>query len=659
MGASTRFDPQTEGNISLHALGEPWESFEMGRTVMGQPGERMALARRESFSHGGGEGLRLFFRDEATGLEATSEFLFFGDNPVSRRRVTVRNGGTQPIGLDTLHGAYIRNLEWRRPDQFRLHIPCNHSYAENQWRDYSLPDLGVVRTLRRRASHHLVSALGRSSQVRVPMALLEDRLRGRTWVWQIEHPGAWLWEVGEEDDSLSLALGGLDEAHLHWFKTLQPGEECESLSVAAGAVPGDAERALDALVDFRRAACRSPHPVDDGLPVVFNDYMNCLMGHVTEEKSLRLIPRAAEAGCEVYTVDAGWFGARGWNDVGDWHENPGKFPGGLNRVMDAIRERGMIPGLWLEIEAAARHVALAAKPDDWFIFRRGQRHAHGDRFALDFRNAEVRCFADETVDRLVHAHDLGYLKMDYNLTIGLGPDTRTDSPGAGAVDHLRAVQDWFRGVRARHPRVIIENCASGGMRNDYGMLSILQMASSSDQIDRKAYPPLVVGGLATLLPEQLGVWSYPKAGEDREAAVFNMVNAMLGRIHQSGQIADIDASQFEAVREGIALYKSSLRRDIPRSHPFWPLGRVPCDQTESFQAAGLATAADRRAWLAVWRMAGPEAEIELPLERLPFRPSSVEQVYPASPRRPHLLRSGVLRATLPACHSAVLFGVRA
>ena len=57
------------------------------------------------------------------------------------------------------------------------------------------------------------------------------------------------------------------------------------------------------------------------------------------------------------------------------------------------------------------------------------------------------------------------------------------------------------------------------------------------------------------------MWSYPKAGESREAAVFNMVNALLARIHQAGQIADLSAEQSAAVREGIALYKSQIRAD--------------------------------------------------------------------------------------------------
>jgi alpha-galactosidase len=35
--------------------------------------------------------------------------------------------------------------------------------------------------------------------------------------------------------------------------------------------------------------------------------MNCLWGDSTEEKELPLIDDAAEAGCEYFVIDAGWY----------------------------------------------------------------------------------------------------------------------------------------------------------------------------------------------------------------------------------------------------------------------------------------------------------------------------------------------------------------
>ena len=62
----------------------------------------------------------------------------------------------------------------------------------------------------------------------------------------------------------------------------------------------------------------------------------------------------------------------------------------------------------------------------------------------------------------------------------------------------------------RHPGLIIENCASGGMRTDYAMLSRLQLQSTSDQQDFLRYPPIAAAAPAAITPEQAAIWAYPQ-----------------------------------------------------------------------------------------------------------------------------------------------------
>ncbi len=652
------FAPGAAEGIALHDVSQPWAAWPTPRTVLGEPGVRMSRAPLSRTTARDGRDLHVLYKDPITGLEAIRHVRAFPGTTVSRRHVTVRNNSDRPVGLDILHAAFIDGIPWVGQGQFRLHIPCNHNYAEGQWRVHGLEELGLIRTGKKNVSHIIVNAVGRSSTASLPMAILEDVVNNWALVWQIEHPGAWLWDLGQGDgDVLSLAVGGLTEVHGHWFKNLQPGETLESLPVAVGWVRGGADEAIAEMTRYRRVACRSPHPVDDGLPVIFNDYNNCLMGNPTEAESLRLVPRAAAAGCEIYVVDAGWFGDDQWKDVGDWHENPRKFPNGLNHLMDAIRAAGMTPGLWLEIEAMTTHVELARMPDAWFLSRRGHRNLFSNRYALDFRNPEVRAFADETVDRLIRSYGLGYIKFDYNMSVQLGTDTHADSPGDGALEHMRAVLDWYRALRARHPSVILECCSSGGMRNDYGMLAIMQLASSSDQPDYRLLPAITIGCAGAILPEQLAVWSYPRRGEDREAAVFNMVNGMLARYHVSGPIADIDEPQFDVIREAIALYQAHLRADIPRSIPFFPLGRRPIEQANTFMAMGLRVEGENRAWLALWRLNADAPRVEVPLP--PGAEASpalrVTQAFPAAPSREFEVTGGALGVTLPAPYTAVLF----
>ena len=86
---------------------------------------------------------------------------------------------------------------------------------------------------------------------------------------------------------------------------------------------------------------------------------------------------------------------------------------------------------------------------------------------------------------------------------------------------------------------MIENCGSGGGRMDYAMLSRLQVQSATDQEDYLRLPAIITGSSAAVLPEQLACWSYPLATSDPDQASFNMVTAILCRIHQAGRLNKI------------------------------------------------------------------------------------------------------------------------
>ena len=73
--------------------------------------------------------------------------------------------------------------------------------------------------------------------------------------------------------------------------------------------------------------------------------------------------------------------------------------------------------------------------------------------------------------------------MDYNIDGGIGTEVDADSFGDGLLGHNRAYLDWLRGIKAKHPSLIIECCSSGGMRMDYAMLGEGHLQSVSDATD--------------------------------------------------------------------------------------------------------------------------------------------------------------------------------
>ena len=366
------------------------------------------------------------------------------------------------------------------------------------------------------------------------------------------------------------------------------------------------------LTKYRRMI-RRKNADNEKLCVIFNDYMNCLWGNPTTAKELPLIDAAHKAGCEYFCVDAGWY-ADGfwWDNVGEWLPSKERFPNGLEEVMDYIRSKGHDPGVWLEIEVMGICCPKAARVHpDWFFTRHGKKVHDRSRWQLDFRNPEVVEHANEVVDRLVRDYHVGYIKMDYNIEPGIGTELNADSVGDGLLGHERAYLAWLDSVFARYPDLVIENCSSGGMRIDYAMLSRHSIQSTSDQEDYLRYASIAANAPSGLTPEQSAIWSYPMKGGGREEAVFNMCNALMQRIHQSGHLAEIPEEDFTLVKEALDYYKT-IRGDIKRALPFWPLGTSHFADT--WVSLGLKPRT--KAYITVWRRGAPDGRCTLPVDFL-------------------------------------------
>lgn len=166
----------------------------------------------------------------------------------------------------------------------------------------------------------------------------------------------------------------------------------------------------------------------------------------------------------------------------------------------------MVPGFWLEIDACHEESKLYQKPDSWFLCRQGRRIG-GGRALLDFRNPEVRAHIAGRIDALV-AMGIGYFKNDFNQNSGVGADG-----GECGLETLWENLDCYYAmldqVRAKHPGLIIENCGSGAMRSDLAAHQHFHLQSTSDLETYTMYPAVISGLGANLLPEQMGIWSYP------------------------------------------------------------------------------------------------------------------------------------------------------
>jgi alpha-galactosidase len=596
--------------VFLQITGEDRNEHHGAKLSGGSASGRLRFVKKSELKIPGGTILTIEQHDPVKNLKVESVYEFNDFSPVIRRHTILTNLGSENVGIEYLSSAILNNFNITSgspQENLLIHYAYNSWKQEAQWKCNKPSELGWEENGAFNINGLFFTNTGSWSTVKyLPMGMIENPKAGLTWFWQIEHNGSWHFEISTYSNPASyLYLGGPDEEHHQAWKNLKPGESYRTVPVALGCVEGGMNEAVEALSIYRRKVLLKGQTETAGNPVIFNDYMNCLDGDPTTEKELPLIDAAAKAGCEYFVIDAGWYAEKNenwWDAVGLWQPSKTRFPGGLTELLAKIKNKGLKPGLWLEIEVAGVNSPLKNKPDNWFMMRHGQRIIDHGRYLLDFRNPEVIAHANEVVDRLTDIYGAEYIKMDYNVTSLMGTETGSESFGQGLLEHNRAVTEWYRKVRERHPGLVIENCGSGGCRMDYAMLSTTQIQSSSDQTDYRKYPAIVVGALAAVVPEQLAVWSYPLQNGNAKEASFNMVNAMLCRIHQSGHLANLPKESLDQVTKGIKVYKRSIAPYLSTSIPFFPLGMPSMDDKQSPVSAGLKIGSKRL--IAVWRLEG-------------------------------------------------------
>ncbi len=584
-------------------------------------GARLRPVSHRATEEGTDHEFRILQSDATTGLQVESVFRAHADVPAFRTwtEVSAEHGEHVVDFVSSFAtGAFLTD-SGATVDELALAHADNDWVAESRWRTDPLRDIGLAR-IDRDVQHQpprsraVVQNRGSwSTGEALPIGVL--RAPSYALAWQVEHNGPWLYELGETRHHAYVLLSGPTDQDHQWTTEVTRDRPFTSVPVSVG-IAGTVDEAFAVLTRQRRAT-RNLRPADLAMPLVFNDYMNTLMGDPTTAKLLPLIDAAADAGADLFCIDAGWY-AEGhwWDTVGAWEPAASRFPGGLSLVIDHIRDRSMQAGLWLEPEVIGIHSPLASTlPDRAFVQHHGVRVAEHGRHLLDLRSPEARAHLDAVVDRLVGTLGVTFIKMDDNTMTG---------PFPGMLEHQRALLDWIDAVQERHPSLLIENCASGAMRADQAMLSRLHMQSTSDQQDPVLYASIAAAAPAAMLPEQAGNWAYPAVDMSDERFVLSLVNGVLGRMYLSGYLNTMSPAQLEVVGAAIAAHRTVLEV-LPTTVPVWPLGLPAWEDT--WIALGLAVPGGDL-FLSVWSLPGAPDSVSLPVPTLRGRDVSVEPLFP-------------------------------
>ncbi len=603
---------------------------------------------------------RIVFTSQTDKVEITTTFDFINGSRTLRCAQSVKNISDSPVCLEEVNSLFLYGIGGEHPDLSKLvlYIPTNSWHVEAQWKKSSLRDLFLfngneVESMKRIS----VSNTGSwSTKEYLPMGILEDKTEGVFLLWQIESNGSWRYELGDLKNKLYLNVGGPDFENNNWAKVLDVGESFEGVA-ASVSLSTSLNGVLGEITSYRRAI-RRENDDNIAMPIIFNAYMHAFWDYPSESALKPLIDTVSTLGCGYFCIDAGWHDEEDWwEKLGDFRESKSRFPSGVKKTIDYIKSKGMKAGIWLEIEDVGVRSDAAGMPDGCFFRRNGARVVNHERLSLDFTQKEVLERADRLIAQVV---ELGaeYIKIDYNIDSGVGSDCHTRTLGDGLLMHNRAYLDWLRETFKKYPDIVIENCASGGCRMDYAMLSLCSIQSTSDQTDYKKYPYIAANALSAVCPEQAAVWAYPLANMPEkidptslndEVIIMNMVNSMLGRIHLASRLDLLQNTQLSLVREAITYYNKIIGIK-GSSLPYLPLGFT--EFGADFAAAGIKS--DKKLYLAVWNLGG-DRNRTLPLPEINAKAVTVG--YPAKRNFNVSLEDGAVKIDFGADYQARILEV--
>ncbi|MFA5676763.1 MAG: glycoside hydrolase family 36 protein [Christensenellales bacterium] len=589
-----------------------------------------------------GDCVEITYEDNANGLRA-KVFIRAEGRYAIRQYVEIENISKSALSVTGLSSAVIPLGAYRDSDtQIGF---CRQAWqGEGQWRFYSASELGLAKLSVNGASTGFsIQSTGSYTTVNYYPNIYV--ISGeKTYFCELEPFGAWHIFVGLKnkyckEPELLLECGGADERRLNFIRTLNPGERYKSSECVYGIAEGGLYGAVKSQYDARRRSreLRIKKPL-----VCFNDYMNCLWANPDRHNLMPLIDSAQRAGADCFIIDAGWFHRAGesWDmHLGDWNLDSDRFGSeGLKGIISEIERRGMLPGVWLELEVAGEKSNVYKMPDSWFLMRRGKRAGGGSRVFFDFSNEDVKRYLHGKISDL-YALGVRFIKNDYNDSVAYCGD---EEEVYNVQRNQKFFYDFIREVKAQNPGLFIENCASGALRSDGAALNVFDIQSISDQEEFELYSSIITGNSLNILPEQTGVWAMPypvrsfernladminsdgfvQKFADGETTAFNMVNGLCGRMYLSGRIDRADDLNFELIESGVSISKE-LWPFMSKSYPEFPLGLKRTGE-KTWNAYILFDGEREHGLLYVWRLDSDSDEIRIPLGGS----FDVRQIYP-------------------------------
>ncbi len=359
-------------------------------------------------------------------------------------------------------------------------------------------------------------------------------------------------------------VAGIDD--LHTAYTLKPGESFQTPELAlaySNEGKGGVSRAF-----HRWGRAGKLHNGRGLRDILLNSWEGVYM-NVNQEVCEQMMDGIRELGGELFVVDDGWFGRKyrrtdDTQGLGDWITDTQKLPNGVPALLKAAEDRGLKFGIWIEPEMTNSKSELYEAHPDWVVAhptRELSKGRGGTQLVLDMSNPKVQDFVFGIVDNLVKENPrLHYIKWDCNMSMNnYGSSYLTgDNQSHLIVDFHRGLRATLERIRAKYPNLVIQLCASGGGRVNWGFMPYFDEFWVSDNTDAQQRL-FIQWGTSHFFPTMAMAQHVSASPNHQTGRViplkFRFDVAMTGRLGMEMKPSDLNDREREYAKKAVAFYK--------------------------------------------------------------------------------------------------------
>ena len=290
---------------------------------------------------------------------------------------------------------------------------------------------------------------------------------------------------------------------------------------------------------------------------------------VNQEGMDQMMKSFSALGGELFVMDDGWFGNkysrdRGDSSLGDWTVNKKKLPLGIEGLIASAKKHKIKFGLWIEPEMSNTKSELFEKHPEWILQCKNRPLSTGrggTQIVLDLTNPEVQDFVFSVIDNLMTQYpEIAYMKWDANscmLDYG-SPYLPKEKQSHLYIEYHRGLNNVLERIRAKYPQLILQACAGGGGRINYGILPYFDEFWTSDDTDalQRVY---LQWGVSCFYPA-IAMAAHVSADKNHQTGrylplKFRFDVAMSGRLGMEMQPEDMTEADKEFTQRAIQAYK--------------------------------------------------------------------------------------------------------